>query len=427
MNDWRIVGALGLVCAGLMLILIGQMLYAVLPPLGFWPVAVVLGGFVLFVVLNSVYVLGTDDQIAFFLFGSHRWTTVTGDHWEQFAQIFVEINVCTGRPLVRTGIFGLDVEVGLWPFWLGVRLPTSTLNIPIHASAMYTHMDVPGMEDIPRIRLRGDATLQVRLSPRLGKLARSISLLSSGTRDLAQTTELVDILGDGTPHHHRLPLIANLLHDMVNNPTLQSMRTAASFFTWGGRNDIVDNRARFEEKVQEVMTQPGSIFVESGMLRRQLNETGREVKLTKPLPSVPVFAVEPGDSLLSFDVVVELLRPEPTPMDASELEKSIDYAFIGLQEGARERAKERLRRLGQAEGIEVLAKKLGVKKDKIQLFLLEAIRDGNINLFMVGSSPQSIIETLEAYILQRMSGRAVPGSGAGGGASPGGGTGGTTP
>ena len=93
-----------------------------------------------------------------------------------------------------------------------------------------------------------------------------------------------------------------------------------------------------------------------------------------------------GESLIEFDVVVELIRPEPTPEDASELEKAIDLAYIGLQEGARERAKERLRLTGQAEGFKKMADDLGITEERIRLVLLEAIRQGKIDVTAIGGS-----------------------------------------
>ena len=385
-----IVRALPIVAAACVIFVVLAIVFVQYGPITFWLLLVVLA----IMLYNSIYVLRSDEMLAFFLFGTWRKTIVTGSY-------DAANNVVSRNENVNRGCFGQDVAFGLWPFFKAFRLPTATFEIPISASSMYTKVGKPGFESLPRIRLRGDGTLQIGLHPNVGRLGTVLQIFHQGETDLAKVVTLKDAPPGPDGFLPKGPKVADLVNGAVKKPMLQAMRTAASQFTWGTAGeggddtDIVNRRDEFEWAIQRSLIQPGSIFLRAGFLQ-EATEQERGNSRYHP---------KKGSSIIDFDVVIELVRPEPTPEDASELEKAIDLAFIGLQEGAREQAVERMKRVGQAEGLKAMAEELGIDDDKIQLVLLEAIREGKINLTMFGGSgAESLVGFVQKFIQKGESG-----------------------
>lgn len=339
------------------------------------------------VLYNSVYILRSDEMIAFFLFASW-YKTVVSESYDSVNEVVSE------NEKVELGWLGFDIAFALWPFFKGFRLPTATFEIPISASSMFTKVGQPGFESLPRIRLRGDGTLQIGLHPNVGRLSTVLQIFHQGETDLAKVVTLKDVPLGPDGFAPKGPRVADFINGAIKKPMLQAMRTAAAQFTWGSEGevdtDIVNSRDEFEWAIQRVLTQPGSVFIRAGLIKKPVDDEERDNSNYHP---------ERGPSLIDFDVVIELIRPEPTPKDASELEQAIDLAYIGLQEGARKQAVERMTRVGQAEGMQAMADKLGIEEDRMQLVLLEAIREGKINLTMFGGSgAQSLVGFVEGFI-----------------------------
>lgn len=364
---------------------------SLLAPLTFWLVMAAVATTSITVLYNSLYFLKPGQMIAFYLFGTWTKTVVTATYYGE------NRDKIEGRPdsdRVRIGLFGWDVALGLWPFVKGFILPTTTFEIPIRAASIYTRAGQPGEETLPRIRLSGDGTLQISLHPVVKRLGTVVPIFYQGVKDLAEIVPLADVPPGPDGETVRGPAVANLINGVIKKPMLQAMRTAAAQFTWGtdpeaeeGDTDIVSCRDEYEWAIQRALLQVGSVFLRAGLLLEPDNDPD------EPPPSVRTdkdrwrrYRAKRGESLIDFDVVVELIRPEPMAKDASELEKAIDLAYIGFQEGARERAKERLRLTGQAEGFKKMANELGVTEEKIQLVLLEAIRQGKIDVTAIGGS-----------------------------------------
>lgn len=351
-----------------------------------WVLFFVVAGVI--VLYNSVYILEPGHMIAFYLIATWVKTVVTKTYYDENEGKIV--NAEDGDRVV-TGLFGFDVAFGLWPFYRGFRLPTTTFEIPISATSMYTRAGQPGKETLPRIRLSGDGTLQIGLHPVIKRLGPVLPILYQRVTNLAEIVILKDApLGpDGEVLEG--PEIANLINGVVKKPMLQAMRTAAAQFTWGTEDgeddtDIVNCRDEYELAIQRVLLELGSVFLKAGFLLDPDKDPDGGPGIRSDKNRWRLYVPKTGPTLMEFDVVVELIKPEPTSENASELEKAIDLAYIGMQEGAREQAKERMRLLGQAEGYKEMADKLGITEEKIQLVLLEAIRQGKIEVTAIGGS-----------------------------------------
>lgn len=285
-----------------------------------------------------------------------------------------------------------------WPFVPVFKEPSDIFEIPVHAGDIFTHSPVKANEDDnPRVSLKLDATLQIRLNPNPLKRADDLGLYDNfWEQDL---TKLVDMHLDQNGlemqsphtatateeqkqvaiHRHEVPLIALKLHRTLNNPTLQALRSAAAEFTFTGDADIINNREKFEKAVHKRMVQDGSAFVHGGFLKKDAEEEAQSGRTVRPD---------------GFDVVIELVKPLN-----KELADAIDYAYVGKQEGKREQAKEHLRRLGIAQGLEAIANKLNLGEDKTAAYLMEALKEGNVSFRLYGGGGvDTVVDYLKDYI-----------------------------
>lgn len=360
---------------------------------------------------QSVYFLDQEERIVFFQFGTYRYTVVNNTYWEWregTPQRVQEMLRKGGR--VSRGILGLDIAVGLWPLYLGYRLPTRQYNVPIHASAMYTSAQY---EDIPRVRVEGDGSLQLRLSDNPVYLAMVlpvfrndlVAYLVKQARDLTRHTVLVDSDSQGRQHTHDVPLIGNILHGALDEPMQEAMRTAATSFTFSTfpgekqaktaaragqiapgvipeRADIMEHRDLFEIQIKRVLVDnEDSIFRQAELL----DEHG-----------------DVGRSLLVCNIIVPLLQLQPTRQDESDAIKAIDLPFIGRQRGREQQAVEQMVREGQAVGIERLQKTLGLKTAEVA-YLLDILRQSGkeVNLSSINVNDPDILAALERFMRGR--------------------------
>lgn len=369
-------------------------------------------------VYHSFYLIGTSDKIYIYRTGTYRYTVVNSTYlawYNERAPQAVRNKGGDVRPSILHR-FGIDIAFGLWPLDLGYRVSTTQFEVPIHASQMYTEA---GPATLPRVRIEGDATWQLRLSENPVDLGLAFklfeynfaSVFDKRQRDLTQTTTLTDyapsVSPEGARHHHQVKRIAFILHNTINKPTLQAMRVASPLFHFSvtqvdGMRDIMLLRREFEREVKSILVEePDNIFRQGGLLRSAVEED--------------VIAVETGTSLIVCNLVVELIQLQPAVAGDSEAMRAVDYAFIGRQEGLRQRVVEHLRRLGEArgqraieqlrrigqkQGIDALAIGLGLENEKQRAFLLDVLREraGNVNLTSVGL--QNVYDVLTA--IERM-------------------------
>lgn len=359
-------------------------------------------GLVPYVIYQSLYMLRTNEKIVFYRFGQF-WCIVLGrtywDHSWSGANNAPNRAKVHDPSTVRVGFFGGGWTFGLWPFYLGYRVPTDQFEVPLYISQMYTD---ESNEDYPRVRVEGDATLQFRLSDNPIHLGLVFSLfkqdvvyyLSKTARDLTNHDVIIRDDGGGVA----VKKIALLFYNVVNKPMQEAMRAAATKFTFSvspsrtavaTSRDIIKLRKEFEEEIRAVLTEDDdTIFMQGKLLKR----------VTLPDNSI---RLETGDSLMVCNIVVERIQLQPATDKDAEATKAIDFSFIGHQEGLRQQAVERLRRIGEAEGIDALANKLGLTDDKQKAFLMDVIRSkaGEIKLSSINVKDASdVLSAIEGFL-----------------------------
>ena len=347
------------------------------------------------VVYQSLYKIGADEKVVFYFWGSYSHVYVNETYYEL---MWLANSDVSGKvddadsDSVRVGWWQGGLCFGLWPFYLGYKVPTDQFDVPIHASQAYTSSEEKGY---PRVRIEIDATLQFRLSDNLRFLGLGFPLfrqdlddyLLKTRRDLTNSDVIVMENGGEAGKEHKVKRIALLFYRVINRPMLEAVRTAATAFTFSttpsesgsaGKSksksksssksssmDIVSNRQAFEDKVMEILADGSdTIFRQARLLKKN---------------------GKPGKSLLVCNYVGEDVQLSPKRDSDSEALKAIDLGFIGEQEGKRLQVTERLRRLGEAQGIEELANRLGLTNDKQRAYLLDVLREreGSINLSSV--------------------------------------------
>lgn len=371
------------------------------------------------IIYQSFYMLRANEKIVFYRFGQYMRTVLGRSYWDESWAGDQNISNRAKVPdssTVTLGLWGGSWAFGLWPLYLGYRVPTDQFEVPIHASMMYTDSS---NRQYPRVRVEGDATLQIRLSENPVHLGIVFSLfkqdsnyyLSKSARDLTNHEVLIQENGVGEP----VKRIATHFFRVVNKPMKEAMREAATFFTFSvfpapaakvakdpakiriraeeevvKDTDIIRNRGEFERKVRDALTEDNdTIFIQGKLLRRIPGATRDDD------------TVETGDSLLVCNIVVEKIQLQPASKDDAEASRAIDLSFIGHQEGLKLQAIERLRRIGEAEGIEALAEKLGLTDDKQKAFLMDVIRSkaGEIKLSAINvKDAADVLSAIEGFL-----------------------------
>ena len=354
------------------------------------------------IIYQSLYMLRANEKIVFYRFGQYERTVLGRSYWDESwggDQNISNRAKVPDQDTVKLAFWKGSWAFGLWPLYLGYRVPTDQFEVPIHASMMYTDSS---NTQYPRVRVEGDATLQIRLSENPVHLGIVFSLfkqdlnyyLSKSARDLTNHEVLIQENGV----EESVKRIAARFFRVVNKPMKEAMREAATFFTFSVfpaagdvvNNDIIRERGLFERKVRKALTEDDdTIFIQGKLLRR----------IPGPTPDDDTF--ETGDSLLVCNIVVEKIQLQPASPDDAEASRAIDLSFIGHQEGLKQQAIERLRRIGEAEGIEALADKLGLTDDKQKAFLMDVIRSkaGEIKLSAINvKDAADVLSAIEGFL-----------------------------
>lgn len=355
------------------------------------------------IIYQSLYMLRANEKIVFYRFGQYMRTVLGRSYWHESWAGDQNVSNRSKVPdpdTVKLAFWKGSWAFGLWPFNLGYRVPTDQFEVPIHASMMYTDSS---NRQYPRVRVEGDATLQIRLSENPVHLGIVFSLfkqdpnyyLSKSARDLTNHEVLIQENGV----EESVKRIATHFFRVVNKPMKEAMREAATFFTFSVfpasgvvvDTDIIRNRGEFERRVRDALTEDNdTIFIQGKLLRRIPGRNPGDAAI-----------VEPGDSLLVCNIVVEKIQLQPASKDDAEASRAIDLSFIGHQEGLKQQAIERLRRIGEAEGIEALAEKLGLTDDKQKAFLMDVIRSkaGEIKLSAINvKDAADVLSAIEGFL-----------------------------
>lgn len=354
---------------------------------------------------QSLYMIKTNEKIVFYRFGDYSYIVLSKTYWKQEWQNSPgNKSKVPDHNTVRMGSWKGGWAFGAWPIYLGYRVPTDQFEIPIHSSQMYTDESHP---EYPRVRVEGDATLQFRLSDNPIHLGLVFSMfkqdpiyyVSKAERDLTNHDVIIQENG-GQGRRLSVKKIALRFYNVVNKPMQEAMRTAATGFTFsvspgaaGTRPpvDITKERREFEKAVQHVLTEDDdTIFMQ-----------GKLLKKTSTLTASPAVTIEAGDSLIVCNIVVENIQLQPGTEKDAEAQRAIDYSFIGRQEGLRKQAVEKLSRIGKAEGIEVLATKLGLTTEPQKAFLMDVIqnKEGALNLTTVNiKDAADVLSAIESFL-----------------------------
>ncbi|TSC71945.1 MAG: hypothetical protein G01um101438_831 [Parcubacteria group bacterium Gr01-1014_38] len=337
----------------------------------FWVWVATLAIFTAYIPITSLYFIEADEMIAFYLFGTYWNTYVNGTYYE------LHRTYCESTGKGKTGVFGLDVVILLWPFWLPLRLPTSTVHILVRIGRVFTK-NVPGA---PRVRLRADTTILFRLAPDVRRFVQTFRLGRAG-QNLAEEVEMPDATGKT----HRESRVALGIQEEVQETVLEAVRTAASRFTWGGGEDeIVHDKTALEDDVLRVLSEGESIFVQSGMLQRI--EKGWHTLGRRALEGDPNLRPQPGPTLLNIDFNIEEIAPEPIPEKASPLEEAIDKPMIALLEANADEHR------GDGEGRRLRKIADRTDTDGSEVFAGHMLREAktNVRLVVVGEALMNVV------------------------------------
>ncbi len=352
---------------------------------------------------KSVHLLKPNEMAAIYVLKGGHWRTIVTSTYLAANQEDIEEKEedWTEEEKTIAGDFG-NVVFYLWPVYQKYLMPVSTQSIFVHANETFTQGK---RGNFPRAPVEIDATVQFRVGPNVRMLAEAFEVFTSEKNLLKEVT-----YDDPAGHKYTTTLLGQKLQPVVNKLVLEAIRSAAGLFTWGGDEDIVDQKRQLERWIRLYLCEPESALVQGGFLEPLDPDVLTEAAYAKAQPVT-------GPSALAFDLVLELVRPQP----GTEFATAIAAAISGKLAGERAQFEERLRRTGVAEGLERLGETLGIGTDPADrarlmgVFLAEALRDSksNVSLNMLNTSggATTLIEALGAFIVAR--GGVAPPGGAG--------------
>lgn len=173
---------------------------------------------------------------------------------------------------------------------------------------------------------------------------------------------------------HQEALVAVVMKEEVQETVLEAVRTAAARRTWGGKDDIVQKKTDLETDIIRVLGEGESIFAQSGMLL--------------PHPKGD-WVTEPrwGEAVVSFDLNIEEIAPEPIPADASDLEKAVDRPMIALLEANADEKR------GDGEGRRLKKIMESTGTDGPEVFAGHMLREAstNVRLLVAGEGLMNVV------------------------------------
>jgi len=322
--------------------------------------------------VTSIYVIGPNDMIASYFQGTQRITYVNGKYGrkleaDQRARRLRDEQVTGTR-------YGHAADLVFLPWcgsllWQGLRFPTTAIKLPVRAGRVLTKR---GDNRSPRVRLRVDTTMILRLSPNVSSIVEGFEILQ---REKGWDLTRKEPMQDKDEKIIQAPCIAKVLLDTAQETILEAVRVASSRYSWEGEHwDVVGNKPALERDVLRVLSEPESLFVQAGILE-VIPKGWEELPTGAPLPEPKA-----GPAALSVDFNIEEITPDPIPEGASELEKAIDLPLIAVLEAKAtvlkaeaEKERERLIREGRAAGMAAIANGLGAEEDRMEVMRMETI------------------------------------------------------
>lgn len=346
----------------------------------FWTWAGILAFALIALLVTSFHMIPEDEMLVFYFMGSY-WATYVNSTYAEVPGV--------RQKRGRTGFF--DTVFWLpWPLWRAVRLPTTAFQIPIHVGEVYTKEVRRGKNQYPRIRLRADTTIVLRLAPNVARFVQTFKVLNKGTNLAEEFT-----FRDNAEHPIQGPRLAAVISGVAQQTVLEAVRTAGVNFSWGyGQDDIVAKKPEFETAVMRVLLEPESVFVQGELL-----VVGGMDAQNKPIPVT-------GPAALSFDFNIESIVPE-----SDDLKKAIDAPMIAKFEGQAAATREEQKRAGQARGLKKIAEALEVTEDKMEILRVEGIRDATSNTTFIVAGEGSWADTIRAFFQRGRGGRGGRGRG----------------
>lgn len=334
-------------------------------PAEFWMWTGILAFAFVVLLTTSFHMIPEDEMLAFYFMGSY-WSTYVNSTYAEVP----DVRQKGGRTGFMDTVFWLP-----WPLWRAVRLPTTAFQIPIHVGEVYTKDVRRGKNQYPRIRLRADSTIVLRLAPNVARFVQTFKVLNKGT-NLAEEC----IFPDNTGHPIQGPRLAAVISVVAQQTVLEAVRTAGVNFSWGREaDDVVAQKPKFETAVKRVLLERDSVFVQGELLAAGgMDAQGKIIPVT-------------GPAALSFDFNIESIVPE-----SDELKKAIDAPMIAKFEGEAAATREEQKRAGQARGLKKIAEELDAE-DKMEVLRIEGIRDATSNTTFLVAGEGSWADTMRAF------------------------------
>lgn len=390
---WSVIGFVGYIVIGLTLVSLATAYDARL----FAPYTVVVIIMLAGIAWRSSNAMRRGDALETSLFSSPWKTFVTGSFRASVPAYSIGK---LGRVVERGQLF--DFVFLLWPFWMVFRWRTTSTDVSHHTGKIFTapttktDMD-KGEAGAARVMMSADPNLSISfltihrvvdvfLPQFYRRYVNLAAPRSVGTGDHAY---------DGTwLSHYLLISLQSLIAEAVRN--------AASQFTFDGttEDDIVRQKARLELWILWILAEPGSKLRRAGILKRPTNGRGqdmaeedfREKLKARHLAEAITFVHFHGEDVVDLDFNLEGLIFDRDFPNASEAEKAVNAAYVGLQEGRREGQK--VREIGIARADTVKATQDKTKLDAATSAALQALEKTPTTAHVWGGGMKTLLKTI---------------------------------
>ncbi len=341
---------------------------------------------------NSITTLEANEGAEVLLFGTITKTHLSGTALESFIKPKRDQKTLFKcRKLgIRRGFGETDFVVALWPFYRIMKFPTTGNKVFLHAGKVFTD----GSKGIHRVALEADPTFMVSFLT----LRHFITRVETSRKDW-KNLGMADLLtpctiGEDEAHAYEGSRLAKILSEEIEELFLEALRKAASYFDWGGKNDIVKKKRELEMAVMFELGEKNSTTERAGIVKRPTKDGGAEFNDYKQCwDAGKTLADFVGDDVFSVDVNIEGINLSRVAENASEAEKAVNTPYIGRQEGLNLKEKVALEGEGKAKALQAIQKKMGTADPNVVL-VMETIGKSGIQPIVIGGGLVDTVENL---------------------------------
>lgn len=272
---------------------------------------------VVYVGVTSVYIIPADKMLAMFFLESYLGTYLPSrfaESRDENGQQMIDY------PMAHRGLWGSSIVIRLWPFWHGVYIPQTSIELKLHATRVYTK---DKGKTSPSLPIQAKASVVVLLAPDLRDFFHTFNVLGKGV-DLATDCVIHDNLWkpnqeDKQAHTYRGPVIAAIMLRALESVILEATRKTGSRFPWRGTGNIKENKQDWEEALRQELARPESMMTRGGILVRH--------------PDPRTGTAQLGNAVRAVDINIE-----DVDVEGEEARKALDRPMIEtLEAEAQER------------------------------------------------------------------------------------------